>query len=99
MWIKFANLCRKSDRKILAEKTLNSLLGQVGEEEKVIFALNLFRSIELIIGFDTSEYSSTAPGHLCQPQVHVGSWGVREEPCLAQNVFATAGGRSRARPA
>lgn len=35
MWIKFANLCRKSDRKILAERTLNSLLGQVGEEEKV----------------------------------------------------------------
>lgn len=27
MWIKFANLCRKSDRLGLAEKTLNSLLG------------------------------------------------------------------------
>lgn len=26
MWIKFANLCRKSDRIILAEKTINSLL-------------------------------------------------------------------------
>ena len=25
MWIKFANLCRKSDRMILAEKTINSL--------------------------------------------------------------------------
>ncbi|KZT27933.1 phosphatidylinositol 3-kinase [Neolentinus lepideus HHB14362 ss-1] len=25
MWIKFANLCRKSDRMVLAEKTLNSL--------------------------------------------------------------------------
>jgi serine/threonine-protein kinase mTOR len=28
MWIKFANLCRKSDRLDLAAKTLNSLLGQ-----------------------------------------------------------------------
>jgi serine/threonine-protein kinase mTOR len=26
MWIKFANLCRKSDRMALAEKTINSLL-------------------------------------------------------------------------
>src|SRR5579859_4376680 len=31
MWIKFANLCRKSNRMGLAEKTLNSLLG--GDEE------------------------------------------------------------------
>ncbi|TFY65865.1 hypothetical protein EVG20_g5221 [Dentipellis fragilis] len=28
MWIKFANLCRKSDRMLLAEKTINSLLSQ-----------------------------------------------------------------------
>ncbi|TIB14647.1 hypothetical protein E3P89_00930 [Wallemia ichthyophaga] len=27
MWIKFANLCRKSDRMFLAEKVINSLLG------------------------------------------------------------------------
>ncbi len=27
MWIKFANLCRKSGRMVLAEKTINSLLG------------------------------------------------------------------------
>src|SRR5579859_5285236 len=31
MWIKFANLCRKSNRMGLAEKTLNSLLG--GDDE------------------------------------------------------------------
>ena len=31
MWIKFANLCRKSNRMSLAEKTLNSLLG--GDDE------------------------------------------------------------------
>ncbi|KAJ7577108.1 phosphatidylinositol 3-kinase [Mycena floridula] len=29
MWIKFANLCRKSDRMVLAEKTINSLLSPV----------------------------------------------------------------------
>ncbi|KAI0040710.1 atypical/PIKK/FRAP protein kinase [Auriscalpium vulgare] len=28
MWIKFANLCRKNDRMLLAEKTINSLLPQ-----------------------------------------------------------------------
>ena len=27
MWIKFANLCRKSERMPLAEKTINSLLS------------------------------------------------------------------------
>ncbi|KAL5537169.1 TOR1 [Sanghuangporus sanghuang] len=27
MWIKFANLCRKSDRMVLADKTINSLLA------------------------------------------------------------------------
>lgn len=27
MWVKFANLCRKSGRLGLADKTLNSLLG------------------------------------------------------------------------
>lgn len=28
MWVKFANLCRKSGRLGLAEKTINSLLGE-----------------------------------------------------------------------
>ena len=27
MWIKFANLCRESDRMQLAEKTINSLMS------------------------------------------------------------------------
>jgi serine/threonine-protein kinase mTOR len=27
MWIKFANLCRKNDHMVLAEKTINSLLS------------------------------------------------------------------------
>lgn len=45
MWIKFANLCRKSDRKMLAEKTLNSLLGHVGEEEKVSFIVRSPRDL------------------------------------------------------
>ena len=27
-WIRFANLCRKSDRMFLAEKALNSLIGE-----------------------------------------------------------------------
>ncbi|KAG8958873.1 phosphatidylinositol kinase- protein kinase tor1 [Tulasnella sp. 419] len=32
MWIKFANLCRKSDRMFLAEKTLNSLFPPTQED-------------------------------------------------------------------
>lgn len=32
MWIKFANLCRKSDRMVLAEKTINSLLSPVAPD-------------------------------------------------------------------
>ncbi|KAG8995960.1 phosphatidylinositol kinase- protein kinase tor1 [Tulasnella sp. JGI-2019a] len=35
MWIKFANLCRKSDRMTLADKTLNSLMPPPGSEENV----------------------------------------------------------------
>ncbi|KAG8880408.1 phosphatidylinositol kinase- protein kinase tor1, partial [Tulasnella sp. 403] len=35
MWIKFANLCRKSDRMALAEKTLNSLMPDPHQDQSV----------------------------------------------------------------
>lgn len=41
MWIKFANLCRKSDRMALAEKTINSLLASDRVSEPI--RLKLFR--------------------------------------------------------
>lgn len=42
MWIKFANLCRKSDRMVLAEKTINSLLSS--DRVGASFALALVSS-------------------------------------------------------
>jgi len=43
MWVKFANLCRKSGRLGLAEKTLNSLLGDdhapMGAPVRLAFSL------------------------------------------------------------
>ncbi|KAL0953824.1 hypothetical protein HGRIS_005004 [Hohenbuehelia grisea] len=38
MWIKFANLCRKSDRMVLAEKTINSLLTPDRAPPNVVYA-------------------------------------------------------------
>ncbi|CCM00588.1 uncharacterized protein FIBRA_02624 [Fibroporia radiculosa] len=38
MWIKFANLCRKSDRMFLAEKTINSLLSSDRAPNIVVYA-------------------------------------------------------------
>jgi phosphatidylinositol kinase/protein kinase (PI-3 family) len=54
MWIKFANLCRKSDRMQLAEKTINSLMSpdRVGSR---LYALDLF-----LTSFTVSIHSFTA---------------------------------------
>ncbi|KAL4269010.1 Serine/threonine-protein kinase TOR [Pleurotus pulmonarius] len=38
MWIKFANLCRKSQRMVLAEKTINSLLTPEKAPPEVVYA-------------------------------------------------------------
>jgi hypothetical protein len=56
MWIKFANLCRKSDRMALAEKTINSLLSPervctMSKISGVVFELssssNIFANINI----------------------------------------------------
>ena len=39
MWIKFANLCRKSERMMLADKTINSLLSAVCSSSYMIVYL------------------------------------------------------------
>lgn len=41
MWIKFANLCRKSGRMGLAEKTINSLLGYEADNVSLIDRLDV----------------------------------------------------------
>jgi len=57
MWIKFANLCRKSDRMALAEKTINSLLSP----ERVCKQLNdaTVTSFSLVFSYSIFEMTST----------------------------------------
>ncbi|KIM34649.1 hypothetical protein M413DRAFT_33133 [Hebeloma cylindrosporum] len=47
MWIKFANLCRKNERMILAEKTINSLLSTDGVSSLLLS--NIVRRPELFL--------------------------------------------------
>lgn len=47
MWIKFANLCRKSDRMALAEKTINSLLSPERVSVTVVFPFEIHFDIYL----------------------------------------------------
>ncbi|CAG8540856.1 14593_t:CDS:10, partial [Acaulospora colombiana] len=47
MWIKFANLCRKSDRLDLAKKTLKQLL--VGDQKQVVHPSTLFRAAPQVV--------------------------------------------------
>lgn len=55
MWVKFANLCRKSGRLGLADKTLNSLLGDdrtsMGAPVRVIPSLDSLQVTRLILLF------------------------------------------------
>ncbi|PIL29553.1 hypothetical protein GSI_08361 [Ganoderma sinense ZZ0214-1] len=53
MWIKFANLCRKSDRMFLAEKTINSLLFPDRRNIK-----NILQSYYLATHYDASWYKA-----------------------------------------
>ena len=75
MWIKFANLCRKSGRLGLAEKTLNSLFGEEGDfDQTVSSALLLSLQQKLtsvsLVAIDARPSSC----HLRSPEVHVGDW-------------------------
>ena len=66
MWIKFANLCRKSERMLLAEKTINSLLSQ----ERVSPFLKKFAT--WLIGFIFPAPESSSECGLRPAQIHVG---------------------------
>ncbi|KAF5387292.1 hypothetical protein D9757_005800 [Collybiopsis confluens] len=48
MWIKFANLCRKSDRMVLAEKTLESLLSNDKNRHPIREQQNLKASPDVV---------------------------------------------------
>ena len=96
-WIKFANLCRKSDRMFLAEKTINSLLTP----EKVCNGLR-----SLLSACDTHHtaanaipwatwHQGPAKRRLCTLEVHVGDRCPRGELGLLAQVHV----EPRARPA
>jgi serine/threonine-protein kinase mTOR len=49
MWIKFSNLCRKNDRMVLAEKTINSLLSP-DKVSRTVIEQNIYTCIDRIKG-------------------------------------------------
>lgn len=75
MWIKFANLCRKSDRLGLAEKTLSSLLGpqESGDGDGVSGSMHLFLLIKVDKLWTFTGSSSTSSRCLRLLQIHLGS--------------------------
>ncbi len=68
MWIKFANLCRKSERMLLAEKTINSLLSQ----ERVGLFFKKF--VTWLTGFIFPAPESPSERGLRPAQIYVGIW-------------------------
>lgn len=61
-WVKFANLCRKSERMFLAEKTINSLsLADDVSAAEMSFEWAVDRSL-----------ARTAARHILSPEVSVG---------------------------
>lgn len=98
MWIKFANLCRKSERMQLAEKTINSLLSQ----ERVSVCLTRLERRDILICARAAFES--APGRcLRTTEVHVGlGFQGREfavpSPILGELVQGSAIREFRTRP-
>lgn len=82
MWIKFANLCRKSERMQLAEKTINSLLSQ----ERVSAYLIRSKCRDILI--DTRAALESTPGCcLRTTEVHVGLRFQGRELAVPSQVF------------
>jgi serine/threonine-protein kinase mTOR len=63
-WIKFANLCRKSERMVLAEKAINSLLSpkQVTSIAVIIFVFLML--VQLQAQYRDLQPASKAPPHV-----------------------------------
>jgi hypothetical protein len=66
MWIKFANLARKSDRMKLAQKTIESLRPHVDQVST--------NSVPELSYSRFSFIASFPGGYLRASQVHVGEW-------------------------
>lgn len=77
MWIKFANLCRKSDRMALAGKTINTLLAPHENVSRRIprIGINSFGIVGTWIRFARPPIKGTAERRLCASQVYVGERG------------------------
>lgn len=74
MWIKFANLCRKNERMILAEKTINSLLSNDGVSFLLLSNLVQRPEIFLAAAPGTSTHEGSSQRCLCSTEIYVGKW-------------------------
>ena len=88
MWIKFANLCRKSERMPLAEKTINSLLSP--ERVRVVFLLP-FGSILIFTKSRLHEQHTKAPPNVVYAQLkYMWATGAREESLNFLRQFSSS---------
>jgi hypothetical protein len=73
MWIKFANLCRKSERMVLADKTINSLLLAVSTTLAFcVLSIDITIAIQQSVFQGLCSCKGSAQCSLCPTQVHVG---------------------------
>lgn len=87
MWVKFANLCRKSGRLGLAEKTLNSLLGDAhGNVDPTVRAPLCLCCADVLTSVVTGN-ARAATRHLLAPQVHVGDWRSRRNAHVPARLY------------
>ena len=77
MWIKFANLCRKSERMPLAEKTINSLLSP---ERVCVIVLFTLGCVLILTKNRLHEHHTKAPPHVVYAQLkYMWANGAKEE--------------------
>lgn len=71
MWIKFANLCRKSERMVLADKTINSLLSpdRVSTDRVSITSINRIYPTHKLVA-----YEGASKCRVRATEVYVGRW-------------------------
>jgi hypothetical protein len=74
MWIKFANLCRKNERMILAKKTINSLLSTDGVSFLLLSNLVQRPEIFLAVAPGTSTHEGSSQRRLRSTEIYVGKW-------------------------
>lgn len=82
MWIKFANLCRKSERMGLAEKTLNSLMPTPHDPIEHVSVARRKRPTDS----NSPSIASVPFRSIFSPQVPLGVWEETREPPLDKQL-------------